>query len=73
MVTCTLLAFIGLVWLREQILHGGALDWVENAPGAAQDVNVPPAAAAQGVVPPDNNNQHPLNWQVCSWHICLIC
>lgn len=61
-VTCTLLAFIGLVWLREQILHGGALDWVENQ-GNAQDVNVPPAVG-QGLLAPDNNNQHPLNWQV---------
>lgn len=29
-VTCTLFAFIGLVWLREQILHGGGPDWLEN-------------------------------------------
>lgn len=62
-VTCTLLAFIGLVWLREQILHGGALDWVENQ-GNAQEVNVLPVVG-QGVLPPDNNNQHPMNWQVC--------
>lgn len=27
-VTCTLFAFIGLVWLREQILHGGGPDWL---------------------------------------------
>ncbi|XP_026848052.1 E3 ubiquitin-protein ligase MARCH6 [Drosophila persimilis] len=42
-VTCTLLSFIGLVWLREQILHGGGPDWLErdDAPAAAQ-----PAAAA---------------------------
>lgn len=60
-VTCTLLAFIGLVWLREQILHGGALDWVENQ-GNAQEVNVPPPVG-QAVLAPDNNNQHPLNWQ----------
>ena len=30
MVTLTLLAFIGLVWLREQILHGGGPEWLEN-------------------------------------------
>lgn len=29
-VTCTLFAFIGLVWLREQILHGGGPDWLER-------------------------------------------
>lgn len=64
-VTCTLLAFIGLVWLREQILHGGALDWFENPPGAAQDANVIQGAnAAHGVIALDNNNQHPINWQV---------
>ena len=25
----TLLAFISLVWLREQILHGGGPDWLD--------------------------------------------
>lgn len=29
-VTCTLLSFVGLVWLREQILHGGGPDWLER-------------------------------------------
>ena len=28
-VTLTLLAFIGLVWLREQIVHGGGPDWLD--------------------------------------------
>ena len=28
-VSLTLLAFIGLVWLREQILHGGGPAWLE--------------------------------------------
>lgn len=28
-VTLTLLAFIGLVWLREQILHGGGPEWLD--------------------------------------------
>lgn len=29
-VTCTLSAFISLVWLREQILHGGGPDWLDQ-------------------------------------------
>ena len=29
MVLATLLAFISLVWLREQILHGGGPDWLD--------------------------------------------
>lgn len=29
-VTCTLCAFISLVWLREQIVHGGAPLWLEQ-------------------------------------------
>jgi hypothetical protein len=29
-VVCTLFAFIALVWLREQILHGGGPDWLER-------------------------------------------
>lgn len=28
-VSLTLMAFIGLVWLREQILHGGGPEWLE--------------------------------------------
>jgi E3 ubiquitin-protein ligase MARCH6 len=55
-VTCTLFAFIGLVWLREQILHGGGPDWLErdnnNIPAAAGDILPPPAHPP----PPDNNN-----------------
>ena len=31
-VSLTLLAFIGLVWLREQILHGGGPAWLEPEP-----------------------------------------
>lgn len=31
-VTCTLCAFISLVWLREQIVHGGAPHWLEQHP-----------------------------------------
>ena len=30
MVTCTLCAFISLVWLREQIVHGGPPNWLEH-------------------------------------------
>ena len=29
-VTCTLSAFISLIWLREQILRGGGPDWLEQ-------------------------------------------
>lgn len=66
-VTCTLLSFIGLVWLREQILHGGGPDWLERdeAPAAAAapaPVVAPvapdpaPNAAAAGGAQVDNNN-----------------
>ncbi|KAM3840305.1 E3 ubiquitin-protein ligase MARCHF6 isoform 2-T2 [Vipera latastei] len=34
-VTCTLCAFISLVWLREQIVHGGAPQWLEQNPQQA--------------------------------------
>ncbi|XP_042320326.1 E3 ubiquitin-protein ligase MARCHF6 [Sceloporus undulatus] len=38
-VTCTLCAFISLVWLREQIVHGGAPQWLEqNQQQAINDV-----------------------------------
>lgn len=40
-VTCTLFAFIGLIWLREQILHGGGPDWLErDEPNNQQHLNV---------------------------------
>merc|ERR1719289_673241 len=59
-VSLTLLTFIGLVWLREQILHGGGPVWLEppgevapaNAPGdvvpVAADVNLGDAANPAG-------------------------
>jgi len=34
-VTCTLCTFISLVWLREQILHGGGPDWLDEEPALA--------------------------------------
>ncbi|XP_042202844.1 E3 ubiquitin-protein ligase MARCH6 isoform X2 [Callorhinchus milii] len=47
-VTCTLCAFISLVWLREQIVHGGAPQWLEQnqaqPPNGAAQQNEPPAA-----------------------------
>ncbi|KAL9908267.1 E3 ubiquitin-protein ligase MARCHF6 [Glossina fuscipes fuscipes] len=52
-VTCTLLSFIGLVWLREQILMGGGPDWLErdDIPAAGPNneveddvVGIPPIA-----------------------------
>ncbi|XP_063075093.1 E3 ubiquitin-protein ligase MARCH6 isoform X2 [Engraulis encrasicolus] len=39
-VTCTLCAFISLVWLREQIVHGGAPLWLEQ--NQQQPANAPP-------------------------------
>ncbi|KYM92141.1 E3 ubiquitin-protein ligase MARCH6 [Atta colombica] len=47
-VTCTLFAFIGLVWLREQILHAGGPDWLER------DIQLPPVDN-----PPQANAQRP--------------
>lgn len=34
-VLCTLFAFAGLVWLREQIVHGGNPEWLARENGAA--------------------------------------
>lgn len=59
-VTCTLFAFIGLVWLREQILHGGGPDWLER------ENLVAAAAAADGDPPPrqDDDNLNDVNANV---------
>uniref|UniRef100_A0A3Q2YAC4 E3 ubiquitin-protein ligase MARCHF6 n=1 Tax=Hippocampus comes TaxID=109280 RepID=A0A3Q2YAC4_HIPCM len=52
-VTCTLCAFISLVWLREQIVHGGAPQWLEqhqpppaNAAGQANEAQAAGPGAA---------------------------
>lgn len=64
-VTCTLFAFIGLVWLREQILHGGGPDWLERdeppvvapqPPQQQQEPPVPPPAPQENVVVDENEN-----------------
>lgn len=47
-VTCTLFSFIGLVWLREQIMHGGGPDWMER--------EILPPPVAEDIPLPDNNN-----------------
>lgn len=58
-VTCTLFTFIGLVWLREQIVHGGGPDWLEQEDVLEQD-QVVHQQADQGVGnqanEADNNN-----------------
>lgn len=59
-VTCTLFAFIGLVWLREQILHGGGPDWLERddpapAQNANDDVDRADAVVAEEVIGENNN------------------
>lgn len=64
-VTCTLLSFIGLVWLREQILHGGGPDWLErdDVPGAgigdgAMDAGEEVVVNDDNVVNENNNNNN---------------
>ncbi|XP_067309738.1 E3 ubiquitin-protein ligase MARCH6 [Pseudorasbora parva] len=49
-VTCTLCAFISLVWLREQIVHGGAPLWLE------QNQQQPANAAGPPNEPPGQGN-----------------
>lgn len=48
-VTCTLFSFIGLVWLKEQIMHGGGPDWMER--------DLPPPMP-EDIPLQDNNNDH---------------
>ncbi|XP_026762905.1 E3 ubiquitin-protein ligase MARCHF6 [Galleria mellonella] len=49
-VTCTLFSFIGLVWLREQIMHGGGPDWMERE-------NLPVAPPEDAPLPNNNNER----------------
>ena len=55
-VACSLCAFISIVWLREQVLHGGGPEWAVGAPE--------PARPAQNAAAPANNNQRAANVQV---------
>lgn len=41
-ISCTLFTFIGLVWLREQILHAGGPDWLERDHVQLPPVDNPP-------------------------------
>ncbi|XP_042908641.1 E3 ubiquitin-protein ligase MARCHF6 isoform X2 [Parasteatoda tepidariorum] len=62
-VTCCLCAFISLVWLREQILHGGGPEWLENEQEALHNAADQPVefannnlqANAPAINPPDND------------------
>lgn len=54
-VTCTLFAFIGLVWLREQILHGGGPDWLERDEG----ININEEILRAAFPPQADNLQEP--------------
>ncbi|XP_035725093.1 E3 ubiquitin-protein ligase MARCHF6-like isoform X1 [Vespa mandarinia] len=49
-VTCTLFAFIGLVWLREQILHAGGPDWLERDNIQLPPIDNPPQVVAAAAV-----------------------
>ncbi|XP_013140225.1 PREDICTED: E3 ubiquitin-protein ligase MARCH6 [Papilio polytes] len=49
-VTCTLFSFIGLVWLREQIMHGGGPDWMERE-------NLPAPPPEEAPLPENNNDR----------------
>jgi E3 ubiquitin-protein ligase MARCH6 len=68
-VSCTLFAFIGLVWLREQILHGGGPDWLEREEGNGVNEEIPrppPPDAVDNVQEPlddenGNNNEEVFN------------
>ncbi|XP_020288233.1 E3 ubiquitin-protein ligase MARCH6 [Pseudomyrmex gracilis] len=61
-VTCTLFAFIGLVWLREQILHAGGPDWLERDNVQLPPVDNPPQANAQQQQQPQE--QHAVQQEV---------
>ena len=59
-VTCTLCAFISLVWLREQIIRGGGPDWLDHHNNAqAQNVQAQePPQEPVGQNEDDNNNNN---------------
>merc|ERR1712038_905661 len=63
-VPLTLLAFIGLVWLREQILHGGGPEWLDIDAGGInndqqQHQHVQPPQHLQPQQPVDDDDDDP--------------
>ncbi|GFX76384.1 e3 ubiquitin-protein ligase MARCHF6 [Trichonephila clavipes] len=61
-VTCTLCAFISLVWLREQILHGGGPEWLEQEHDPAMPNMIdPPMEFANNNVQPNAQQPVPEN------------
>jgi E3 ubiquitin-protein ligase MARCH6 len=54
-VSCTLCAFISLVWLREQIMRGGGPDWLDNQNGQNVQNIVAQIPDARHVAADDNN------------------
>ncbi|KAH8019968.1 hypothetical protein HPB51_023633 [Rhipicephalus microplus] len=80
-VTCTLCAFISLVWLREQVIHGEGPDWLEQDPqnveGLAEaepgEVVGPPLGPVphHAEEPPaqadDHVAQDDINWNPIEW------
>lgn len=64
-ISCTLLTFLGLVWLREQILHAGGPDWLERDNGQMPPIDNPAqgdqAQNQQPAIQPEvqNNNNIP--------------
>lgn len=58
-VTCTLCAFISLVWLREQILRGGGPEWLDpQQQQQQQDQNAPVGEAVDVAAPVINDNNN---------------
>lgn len=80
-VTCTLCAFISLVWLREQVIHGEGPDWLEQDPQHAD--GLAEAEPGEVVGPPlgpvphhadeppaqadDHVAQDDINWNPIEW------
>uniref|UniRef100_A0A3Q3GER8 E3 ubiquitin-protein ligase MARCHF6 n=1 Tax=Labrus bergylta TaxID=56723 RepID=A0A3Q3GER8_9LABR len=70
-VTCTLCAFISLVWLREQIVHGGAPLWLDQhqpplVPNPPHDVSSFPSLPAQIIS--NQASQHRRRWRLFTEH-----
>ena len=65
-ISCTLFTFLGLVWLREQILHAGGPEWLERDNAQLPPVDNPAPVdqvqdqqAAQPEAVQNNNNIPP--------------
>ena len=70
--SCTLCAFVSLIWLREQIVHGGqGLDWWREL-AEADEEEEEPAPAAENAPPEPAEAANPPEAPAAVSFVCVV-